>query len=824
MALCFDTIKTSARYFLTDSRFLSDPATSVFFAIKGIRHDGHRFIKDLYAKGLREFVVEKAVLESQSDLKAFLEKENLQAWVVENSIKALQELAAKKRAGFSYPVLGITGSNGKTIVKEWLSHLLEDTYDIVKSPRSYNSQIGVALSVWEMSEKNTLGIFEAGISLQNEMQSLQDIIKPEIGIFTNIGTAHNEGFRSLKQKITEKLRLFKNSETLIYCKDYKELNEEIILFLKAVNPKVKLIGWSAQDLGADIVKIKPSEIGTQLEIFYEGENFGFELPFSDNASIENAVHCAYTGLVLSKRKPIDLEKFFGKFKSLKPVAMRLELKQGTQDNYIIDDSYNNDLGGLKMALNFMSQHHTSRNKVLIISDILQAGLKESELYAEVASLIKSQNLSMMIGVGPKISAHQSLFDEIPGHFFEDTDHFLTAFDFNNFQKKLILVKGARSFEFEKVVNKLIKKVHGTVFEINLDALTHNLNYYREKVGSQTKIMVMVKAFAYGSGSMEVASWLQYHRVDYLSVAYPDEGVTLRQNGIKLPIMVLNSDPETFNKVFEYQLEPEIYSLRILDEYIKFKNSVYPDTDSIIHIKLDTGMHRLGFIEEDLNELISVLNQNARIKVGTIFSHFAGADEAEHNGFSKKQIAIFEHLSQKLIDGIGYKPDRHICNSAGIVRFPEAKYDMVRLGIGLYGVEAAGIDQGALEVVGTLKTTISQIKTLKKGETVGYSRRGLLNRDSKIATIAIGYADGFDRGFSRGNGKVNVNGTICPIIGNVCMDMSMVDVTDANCKVGDQVIIFGENPSIRELAGLIDTIPYEILTGVSERVKRIFFHE
>ncbi len=824
MALSFGPINTSAKYFLTDSRFLSDPKTSVFFAIKGIRHDGHRFINDLYNKGLREFVVEKSVLSIQPDLKTFLERDEIKVWVVENSIKALQALATQKRSTFSYPVVGVTGSNGKTIVKEWLSFLLEDTFDIVKSPRSYNSQIGVALSVWEMSEKNNLGIFEAGISLQNEMQSLQEIIKPEIGIFTNIGTAHNEGFRSLKQKITEKLRLFKNSETLIYCKDYKELNEEILLFLKAVNPKINLIGWSAQNLSSEVVKILASDTGSHIELYFEGDIYEFEIPFFDGASIENSIHCAYAGLILSKEKTIDLDKFFEKFKTLKPVAMRLELKQGTQDNYIIDDSYNNDLGGLKMALNFMSQYHTSRNKVLIISDILQDGQKEDDLYAEVAGLVKSQNLSLLIGIGPKIFKNKAFFEGFPTMFFNSTEEYLTVFNFEILQNKLILVKGARAFEFEKIVNKLIKKVHGTVFEINLDALTHNLNYYREKIGSGTKIMVMVKAFAYGSGSMEVASWLQYHRVDYLSVAYPDEGVTLRQNGIKLPIMVLNSDPDTFHKVFENQLEPEIYSLKILEEYIKFKNLVYPESDAKIHIKLDTGMHRLGFIEEDLEELVKVLNQNPKIIVGTIFSHLAGADEAEHNDFSKMQISNFETLSKKLTLGIGYTPDRHICNSAGIVRFPEAKYEMVRLGIGLYGVEAAGIEQEALQVVGTLKTTISQIKTLKSDETIGYSRRGVLLRDSKIATIAIGYADGYDRGFSRGVGKVNVNGTICPVVGNVCMDMTMIDVTDADCKVGDQVIIFGETPKIKELAKMIDTIPYEILTGVSERVKRIFFHE
>ena len=507
--------------------------------------------------------------------------------------------------------------------------------------------------------------------------------------------------------------------------------------------------------------------------------------------------------------------------------MRLELKQGNNDNYIIDDTYNNDLGGLKMALNFMSQHHTKRQKALIISDILQSGLQESELLESLKNLIKSQNITILIGIGPKFYANQVFFESSSlgkSYFYQSTADFLSLFDFENLCNSLVLVKGARTFTFEKIVNKLVMKVHGTVFEVNLDALTHNLNYYRNKIGNQTKIMVMVKAFAYGSGSMEVASWLQYHRVDYLSVAYPDEGVVLRQNGIKLPILVLNPDTETYNKLFEYNLEPEIFSLRTLKAYLQFKNNSFPDTPSKIHLKIDTGMHRLGFIEDDLPELLELLKSSSKVEIASIFSHLVGADEAEHIDFSKKQIAQFDVLSSKIIDKLDYKPMRHICNSAGIIRFPEAKYDMVRLGIGLYGVESSGLEPHALEVVGTLRTTISQIKTLSSGQTVGYSRRGLIEKESRIATLAIGYADGYDRGFSRGVGHVLVNDVLCPVVGNICMDMTMIDVSMAICKEGDEVIIFGKKPHINELAAAIGTIPYEILTGVSERVKRVFYHE
>jgi Alr-MurF fusion protein len=829
MSVLAEPINCKSKILLTDSRFLSDSTNSIFFAINGERHDGHQFVLDLYEKGIREFVLEKNVVNASKNLTLFIEKTDVTVWLVQNSIKALQNLAAQKRAKYNYPVVGITGSNGKTIVKEWLSALLENDFEIVKSPRSYNSQIGVALSVWEMTDKYDLGIFEAGISLQNEMQQLENIIKPEIGIFTNIGPAHNEGFRSIKTKISEKLRLFRNSKVLIYCKDYQELNEEITIFLKAVNPGIELIGWSFEKENNETVLTTTKNNITCVTLNYKGNQYNLEIPFIDKASIENAINCAYSGLhILTQQAKSDaIELFLTKFKWLKPVAMRLELKQATNNNYIIDDTYNNDLSGLKMALNFMSQHHTKRNKVVIVSDILQTGLAEVDLYKSLADLVASQEISFLIGIGTKISEHKNLFSHLSKtqpQFFETTENFINQFNFSNLHDSLILIKGARPFGFERIVSKMVMKVHGTVFEINLDALTHNLNFYRNKIGSDTKIMVMVKAFAYGSGSMEVASWLQYHRVDYLAVAYPDEGADLRQNGIKLPIMVLNSDPETFHKIFEFDLEPEIYSLSLLKAYAAFKQNNYPEIDSKIHLKVDTGMHRLGFIESDIVEMVGILNKESKIKVASIFSHLVGADEVEHVAFSKTQIANFNNYSLKIIEAIGYEPIRHICNSAGIVRFPEAKFDMVRLGIGLYGVEVAGLETSALEVVGTLKTTISQIKTLVKGDTVGYGRRGEIEKETKIATIAIGYADGFDRRFSRGKISVMVNDVLCPTVGNVCMDMTMIDVTKAKCKEGDEVIIFGKNPNIIELSKTIETIPYELLTGVSERVKRVFYHE
>ncbi|GGD83127.1 bifunctional UDP-N-acetylmuramoyl-tripeptide:D-alanyl-D-alanine ligase/alanine racemase [Emticicia aquatilis] len=824
-----EPIISQATVLLTDSRFVSQPEHSIFFAIKGERHDGHAFIKDLYEKGVREFVVEKKALNDA--LKTQLENlSDAKFFVVENAIRALQHLAANHRQAFDIPVVGVTGSNGKTIVKEWLSVLLAKDYNLVKSPRSYNSQIGVPLSVWEINEHHNFGIFEAGISKSGEMEFLEPVIRPTIGVFTNLGSAHDEGFRSRKQKATEKLRLFQRSKTLIYCKDYEDIDDEIRILLKAVNPTIELIGWSRKAGSKIFVNATKQNTYCTLQILWNSQIYDFKIPFADDASIENATHCIF----LMLHQGINTAEIQSRLDMLKPIAMRLELKQGINDCYLIDDTYNNDYAGLSVALDFMTQQHTKRDKVLIISDVLQSGLEESDLYESIAELIKGKQIDKVIGIGEVISRNQKSFytsaagdrkaPVAPIVFYQSTEEFLEKYPINQLQSSLILVKGARKFEFEKIINRLTLKVHGTVFEVNLDALTNNLNFYRNKIGSDTKIMVMVKAFAYGSGSAEVASLLEYHRVDYLGVAYTDEGVVLRQNGIKLPIMVLNPQPESFAKLIEYNLEPEIYSFKVFEQFLTFIESFEHHTFKI-HLKLDTGMHRLGFEAQDIEQLVALLKQNPKIKIASIFSHLVGADESEHNAFSKTQIERFEQMSKQIIDALdGQKPLRHICNSAGIIRFPEAKFDMVRLGIGLYGVEVTGTEQKELQTVGTLKTVISQIKYLKAGETVGYSRKGVLEKDSKIATIAIGYADGFDRGFSKGVGKVLVNGVACPVVGNVCMDMTMVDVSEADCQEGDEVIIFGKDLSIKDLAASIGTISYEILTGVSERVKRVFYKE
>ena len=727
-------------------------------------------------------------------------------------------MAKNRRAQFTIPVVGITGSNGKTIVKEWLAQLLAPDFRVAKSPKSYNSQIGVPLSVWQLTAAHTIGIFEAGISQPHEMKALQEIIQPTIGIFTNIGSAHDGGFRSRKQKIVEKLRLFTGCKMLIYCADYQEIDQEIKIIFQSVNPTCDLVSWgtTTTNCALQVVVEKKTEY---TNVVFTPKNTetstALEIPFVDDASVENAIHCA----VLLQKMGIEPPEIQARLRRLKPVSMRLELKEGINNCQLIDDTYNNDLVGLTMALNFLSQQKQRSNKVTILSDVLQTGQAEDELYGQIAALLRDKAVTQLVAIGEAFGRNRTFF-EPNTQFYATTDAFLTHFDPDSLRNALILVKGARPFQFERIVERWQQRVHGTVLEINLDAITNNLNYYRQRIGSQTKIMVMVKAFAYGSGSAEIAQLLQFHRVDYVAVAYADEGVALRQNGITLPIMVMNPARQTFDKLYQYRLEPEIYSHKILDEWLAFDQP----QPLPIHLKLDTGMHRLGFTAADLPHLLQKLQNHPQLRVATIFSHLVGADEATHNGFSALQYQLFVEWSGQIEAVLGYRPTRHILNSAGIVRFPDFKLDMVRLGIGLYGVEVNGQEQQALQLVGTLKTVVSQVKHLKAGQTVGYGRRGVLAQDATIATIAIGYADGYDRRFGNGTGKVRINGTLCAVVGNVCMDMTMVDATNANAAAGDEVIVFGQDLPITQLAQQIATIPYEILTGISERVKRVFFKE
>lgn len=790
-------------YLATDSRKLVLPAYAVFFAIKGLRHDGHLFIAELYATGLRSFVVENV----PENIEILYPEANF--LLVENAITALQKTAQIHREQFKIPVLGITGSNGKTIVKEWAAQLLSRDHQVVRSPRSYNSQIGVPLSVWNIAAQHTFGVLEAGISLPNEMTHLQQVIQPTIGIFTNIGTAHDEGFTSLTQKIAEKWQLFRQCPVVIYNKIHTVL-DHFIQTQRTENQRI--IAWESEKIANNRYALKG--------LFPNNPSAEITLPFSDAASVENVLHCVallyYLGLKMSEIQE--------RVMALKPVSMRLELKEGINRCYLIDDSYNNDLAGLTLALDFLNQQNQAvkTRKTIILSDVPEAGANPKTLYKHIAQLLSQKNVSRVIGIGHEI---QELKAHFVGEmaFFESTDAFLQAVNPQNyFANELILLKGARAFQFERIGRLLQEKVHGTRLEINLDALVHNLNFYRSKLKPQTKMMLMVKAFAYGSGSYEVANLLQFHRVDYLAVAYTDEGVALRQNGITLPIMVMNPSPETFDKLLTFKLEPEIYSFRLLNSFVQH---IGENQAATIHLKIDTGMRRLGFEEAEIPQLTALLQTLPHLKVAAVFSHLAGSDEAKHNDFSHRQIATLERCAAAIEQSLGYSVIKHILNSPGIIRFPEAHFDMVRLGIGLYGLEVNNIEQNQLQTVGTLKTTISQIKKIPQDETIGYGRHGVATaHDTTIATIAIGYADGFSRAFSRGVGKVKIKGQLAPIVGNVCMDMCMVDITGIDAQEGDEVIIFDDTHTISELAQYINTIPYEILTNVSERVKRVFFTE
>jgi Alr-MurF fusion protein len=799
--------EVSLRHVLTDSRSLHFPEHTLFIAIKGTAHDGHHYLESLFIQGVRHFIIEDETL-----LPTTLKK-SCNIIKAANSLHFLQTLAAYKRSLFHIPVLAITGSNAKTIVKEWIWQLLHNDYAIVRSPKSYNSQLGVPLSVCEMEGYHTMAIFEAGISTYHEMENLRKVIQPVYGIFTNIGTAHDQGFKSQSDKIKEKLNLFIGVERLIYCKDHTAIDAAVQA------QQIPSFTWSRKSTAdVQIVKEERQTDGWVLELLIDGNLQHLHIPFSDEASIENAMH-AITYLVLLG---FSIEDIAPRVARLEPVNMRLELKNGINGSVLIDDSYNNDLMGLSLALDFAAQHRRTLPLTVILSDVLQSGLAPEALYQSIAELLHRKKVTQLIGIGPLFSSFAKLFPSTT-QFFSGTKEYLKTFDFASLKNELLLVKGARSFGFEAITQRLEAKVHGTRFEINLDALVHNLNYYRSVAKPGTKIMAMVKAFAYGSGSHEVAQLLQHRGIDYLAVAYADEGVVLRNHGITVPIMVMNPDRQTFATLIRYRLEPEMYSFNILKEWVEYLD--WENASALIHLKLDTGMRRLGFEKKELQTLLELLllHKN-RITVAGAFTHLAAADEEVWNEFTETQLKEFQSSCQMLESTLGYSFIKHALNSAGIVRFPDYSFDMVRLGIGLYGVEVNGLFQNKLMNVGKLITHVSQLKSVAAGDTVGYSRKGKATKPTTIATIAIGYADGFDRRFSNGVGKVNVNGILCPVIGNVCMDMTMIDVSGVSVKEGDEVIIFGDSPTFIEQSRAIGTIAYELLTGIGERVKRVFFKQ
>lgn len=796
-------------WILTDSRSLCFPEETLFFALKTKRNDGHKYIADLYERGVRNFVVGTLTTEPDSYPDAnFL--------VVGSPLKALQRLASRHREQFQIPVVGITGSNGKTIVKEWLYQILSPERIITRSPRSYNSQIGVPLSVWMMNEHTELGIFEAGISEMGEMEALKPIIQPTIGVLTNIGGAHQENFTSLQDKCMEKLQLFKDCDVIVYNGD----NELISSCVSKSLFTAREIAWSTKDNERPlfIESIQKDDTGTTIKYRYLGFFKEYRIPFIDDASIENSLHCLAVALYLM----VSPEDIAERMLHLEPIAMRLEVKEGKNGCILINDSYNSDFASLDIALDFMARRteDKERKRTLILSDILETGQSGKLLYRQVAELVHSRGVNRIIGVGEEISASASRF-EIEKNFFRSTSELIESGILSTLKNEVVLIKGARMFHFDQITDLLELKVHETILEINLNALTDNLNFYRNKLKPETKMVCMVKASAYGAGSFEIAKTLEDHRVDYLAVAVADEGADLRKAGIGSSIIIMNPEVTAFKTMFDYRLEPEVYSFHLLEELIKAAEREGA-TNCPIHIKIDTGMHRLGFDPADMPRLIERLKRQSAVIPRSVFSHLVGSDAERFDAFTRHQIETFEQAAAELQAGFSHKILRHICNTAGIQRYPGAQFDMVRLGIGLYGIDP--FTNQMLHNVTTLKTTILQIHDVPADETVGYSRKGVLNRNSRIAALPIGYADGLNRHLGNGKGYCLVNGQKATYVGNICMDVCMIDVTDIDCKEGDKAIIFGDELPVTVLSDILDTIPYEILTSVSERVKRVYYQD
>lgn len=804
--------ESNVRWILTDSRSLCFPEETLFFAIRSGRNDGHKYIADLYRRGVRNFVVEEL---PQNWNEEYPEANFLK---VPFALEALQRLAERHRDEFNIPVVGITGSNGKTVVKEWLYQLLSPSMAVTRSPRSYNSQIGVPLSVWLLNEQSEVGVFEAGISQPGEMDALRDIIQPTVGVLTNLGAAHQENFKSMEDKCHEKLKLFHDSKAIVYPYD----DEIVRKCVESYEYKGEQIAWSMKDSSVKmfVKSVDKKDTQTTISYVFNGKEASYTLPFIDEASIANSITCAAVALHLG----LTTDEIAQRMPAIEPVAMRLEVKQGQHGCTLINDSYNSDVNSLDIALDFMNRRpdHEGRRRTLILSDIYQSGEDGATLYKEVSDLAVKRGVEKFIGIGLEISRYADEIQIKEKYFFNDCNAFIESNVFGSLRNEVILLKGSRKFSFDKLTELLEQKVHETILEVNLNAVVKNLNYYRSFMKPTTKLVCMVKADAYGAGAVEVAKTLQDHRVDYLAVAVADEGVTLRKNGITCNIMIMNPEMTSFKTMFDYKLEPEVYSFRLLDALVKAaqKEGItgYP-----VHIKLDTGMHRLGFDPRcDMDELISRLKHQNAIIPRSVFSHFVGSDSDDFDNFSAMQFKLFDEGSKKLQSAFSHKILRHMDNSAGIEHFPERQMDMCRLGLGLYGIDSR--DNSILNTVSTLKSTILQIHHVPKEETVGYSRKGVLTRDSVIGAIPIGYADGLNRRLGCGHCYCLVNGQKAPYVGNICMDVAMIDLTGIDCKEGDTVEIFGEHLPVTVLSDVLGTIPYEVLTSISNRVKRVYYQD
>ncbi len=804
--------EATVAHLLLDSRQVVFPADSLFFALRGRRLDGHDFLEEAWAQGVRHFVVERLPAKGALPEATFLQ--------VPDALDALQRLAAWHRSQFELPVVGVTGSNGKTIVKEWLYQLLHPFVQVVRNPRSYNSQSGVPLSVWQIGPQHELAVFEAGISRKGEMARLAAIIQPRVGVFTTLGPAHDEGFAHRGEKLLEKLKLFESAQLIVACRDQREVWPVI----RERFADRRLFTWSWHDDAAElrVLHVENADGGTRLEVRFAERLRVVQVPFTDKASIENALHCLAVCAALGYTD----EAVWARLAALEPVEMRLELKEGVHGCLLINDSYNADLGSLAIALQFLEQQGHRPRRTLVLSDILQSGRQAELLYRDVAKLVAGHGIDRFIGVGEAVQAVAPFLPQgMERAFFEDTEQLLAAIEGARlrFAHEVVLIKGARRFAFERVANRLARKVHNAVLEVDLGALVHNLSVFSRHLKPGVRIMAMVKAAAYGSGAAEVARLLEFHNISYLGVAYADEGVALRQAGIRTPVLVLNPEEAAFDAMLRYQLEPELYSLELVRRFVRFVQE--RPGEAGVHLKLDTGMHRLGLDAAQLDEVSSLLRQVPQVRVCSVFSHLAASEDPAEDAFTHQQARRFMEMYERLAAALGYRPVRHILNSAGILRFSAYQWEMVRLGIGLYGIDSSGTVQHALRPVLSLKARVSQLKTLAAGATVGYNRCGRVHRPTRIATVAIGYADGLPRALGRGRYALWVRGRRAPIVGNVCMDMCMIDVTHIpEVREGDEVEIFGSHLPVQEMARRLDTIPYEVFTRVSERVKRVYVQE
>lgn len=808
----YGTADANIAFLLTDSRSLCFPEETLFFAIKSERNDGHKYIQNLYLRGVRNFVVTSV----PDNYQARFPQGNFLK--VTDTLEALQRLAERHRDEFNIPIVGITGSNGKTVVKEWLYQVLSPDCFVTRSPRSYNSQIGVPLSVWLMNDDTKIGIFEAGISKSGEMLALRDIIQPTIAVLTNLGSAHQENFTSMEAKCREKLILFHDAQVVVYDADDATVEKVV----SESDYKGEKLCWSRKDGNAKmfVKAVEKSGTNTTIDYIYNNVEDSYTIPFIDDASIEDSIVTAIVALRLG----VGADVLKGRMAQLEPIAMRLEVKEGRHGCTLINDSYNSDINSLDIALDFMNRRpdHKGRRRTLILSDIQQSGMNPADLYREVGRLAKERGVEKFIGIGPVVSDNANRIDIKDSFFFSSVSSFLDSTVFRTLRDEVILIKGARQFGFDQITDLLVEKVHETVLEVNLNAVVANLNYYRSFMKPETKLVCMIKADAYGAGSVEIAKTLQDHRVDYLAVAVADEGATLRRNGITSNIMIMNPEMSAFKTMFDYDLEPEVYSFRLLDALVKAaeKEGI---TGWPVHIKLDTGMHRLGFDpEKDIDKLIDRLKHQDAIIPRSVFSHFVGSDSDDFDAFSAHQFELFDKGSRKLQAAFSHKILRHIDNSAGIEHFPERQLDMCRLGLGLYGINSR--NNHVINNVSTLKTTILQLRNVPAGDTVGYSRKGTIDHDSVIAAIPIGYADGLNRHLGNRHCYCLVNGHKAEYVGNICMDVAMIDVTGIPCKEGDSVEIFGDDLPVTILSDVLDTIPYEVLTGISNRVKRVYFQD